>query len=183
MIPAQLWRQNPPIPSPARDFGFGENTLPDLVVGRKAPDFELPAADGTTFRLSAHLGRRVVLFFYPEDGTEGCTIENLEFSALMPQFEVAGAMVVGISPDTVDAHCAFRDRHRLAATLVADPDLKAIRAYGAWGPKKTFGHSYDGVIRSSFLVDGRGRLAGVWKVTRIKGHAQSVLDAVLALPR
>lgn len=123
----------------------------------------------------------MVLFFYPEDGTEGCTIENLEFTLLAPAFIAAGTTVVGISPDTVEKHCQFRDRHALATTLVSDPGLKAIRAYGAWGPKKMFGHEYDGVIRTTFLIDATGRIAHIWKVTRIKGHAQTVLDATRAL--
>jgi peroxiredoxin Q/BCP len=151
------------------------------AVGRKAPDFALVTDSGATFRLSEHKGTPVVLFFYPEDDTEGCTIENIEFSHLLPAFTELGVAVVGISPDTVEKHCKFREKHGLAATLAADPSLKATKAYGAWGPKKLFGHQYDGVIRSTFLVDARGKIAAIWKVTRIKGHAQAALDAARVL--
>ena len=155
--------------------------MASLAVGRKAPDFELPTDTGVPFRLSDHKGRPVVLFFYPEDDTQGCTIENLEFTALAREFARRGVAVLGISPDTIEKHCRFRDKHRLAIPLAADAGHKVTRKYGAWGPKKMFGHDYDGVIRSTFLIAPDGKLANIWKVTRIKGHAQLVLDAAAAL--
>ena len=152
-----------------------------LSAGDMAPDFELPTDAGTTFRLSAHRGQPVVLFFYPEDNTEGCTIENIEFTCLSPDFERAGVAVLGISPDSVDRHCRFRDKHRLAIPLGADEQREAIDAYGVWGPKKLYGREFDGLIRSTFLIDPEGRIAQTWRVTRIKGHAAKVLDAARAL--
>jgi peroxiredoxin Q/BCP len=151
------------------------------LPGRKAPDFALETDSGATFRLAGQLGAPVVLFFYPEDDTEGCTIENIEFGRLAGDFEAIGVKLLGISPDSVEKHCRFRDKHGLTAPLAADPARKAIRAYGAWGPKKLFGHAYDGVIRTSVLIDAGGRVVEVWKVTRIKGHAQLVLDRARAL--
>lgn len=145
--------------------------------GRKAPDFELETADGAGFRLSAELGHPVVLYFYAEDDTEGCTIENREFSTLLPDFAALGITVVGISPDTVARHCKFRDRHGIATVLAADPEHRAIDAYGVWGPKVTFGHHMIGLLRSTFLIDAKGRLAEEWRVTRIRGHAGKVLEA------
>jgi peroxiredoxin Q/BCP len=145
------------------------------VKGRKAPDFELPAADGSRFRLSAERGHPVVLYFYAEDDTEGCTIENQAFSALLPQFAEIGVRVVGISADSVEKHCRFRDKYGLATTLLADPGHLAIDAYGVWGPKVTFGHHMVGLIRSSFLIDAAGKLAADWHVRRIRGHAEAVL--------
>jgi peroxiredoxin Q/BCP len=150
-------------------------------VGDLAPDFELKTDSGRRFRLSAQRGKFVVLYFYPEDGTEGCTIENLEFSALASRFTRAGAKLVGISPDSVEKHCRFRDKHGLKATLAADPDHGVIAAYGCWGPKKTFGVEYDGVYRTTILVAPDGRIAAIWPVTRIKGHAAMVLAAVKEL--
>ena len=155
--------------------------MTSLSVGRKAPDFELPTDDGNQFRLSEHADRPVVLYFYPEDDTQGCTIENLEFTALAGEFEAAGVTLLGISPDTIEKHCKFRDKHRLSVTLAADADHKVTSKYGAWGPKKMFGHEYDGVIRMTFLIASKGKLANIWKVTRIKGHAQAVLDTARAL--
>jgi peroxiredoxin Q/BCP len=148
---------------------------------QEAPDFELPSADGETFRLSAQRGRAVVLYFYPEDDTPGCTIENQEFSALLPEFERLGVTVVGISADSIDKHCRFRDKYALKTVLLADQQHRAIDAYGVWGPKVTFGHHLIGLIRSSFLIDAQGRIAGAWRVTRIKGHAATVLAAAQAL--
>jgi peroxiredoxin Q/BCP len=151
------------------------------ATGSPAPDFELAAADGSVFRLSAQHGTPIVLYFYPQDDTEGCTIENRDFSALLPEFERLGAKVVGISPDSVETHCSFRDKDRLATTLLADPDHLAIGSYGVWGPKVTFGHHLIGLIRSTFLIGVDGKLVEEWRVTRIKGHAERVLAAARAL--
>jgi thioredoxin-dependent peroxiredoxin len=152
-----------------------------IEVGTRAPDFALTTDADEIFQLSDYRGGPVVLFFYPEDDSEGCTIENLEFTEQMPEFGRLGVKVVGISPDTVERHCKFRDAYRLGVTLAADPDREAIEAYGVWGPKKLFGRAYQGLVRTTFLVGPDGKVAGVWPVTRIKGHAQVVLDAARAL--
>jgi peroxiredoxin Q/BCP len=155
--------------------------MPALQKGAPAPDFELPTDKGDVFRLSQQRGSPVVLYFYPQDDTEGCTIENMEFSAEAAEFERLGVRILGISPDSIADHCAFRDKYRLGITLAADPERKAIEAYGLWGLKHTFGRDYIGLIRTSFLVDGDGRIAEIWPVTRIKGHAAKVLAAARAL--
>jgi peroxiredoxin Q/BCP len=149
--------------------------------GDTAPDFELDAADGTRFRLSERRGAPVVLYFYPADDTEGCTIENRAFSALLPEFARLGATVVGISGDSIASHCRFRDKYGLETVLVADPEHVAIEAYGVWGPKVTFGHHLVGLIRSTFLVGRDGTIAADWRVTRIRGHAEKVLEATRRL--
>jgi peroxiredoxin Q/BCP len=155
--------------------------MASIAVGSKAPDFELITDAATPFRLSAQKGHPVVLFFYPEDDTEGCTIENIEFTQRMPEFNALGVTVVGISPDSVEKHCKFRDKHGLQASLAADIDRRVTKTYGVWGPKKLFGHVYEGVIRTTFLIDGQGKIAGIWPVTRIKGHAQAALEAARKL--
>jgi peroxiredoxin Q/BCP len=155
--------------------------MTSIDIGTKAPDFALTTDRNETFRLSEHRGAPVVLVFYPQDDTEGCTIENIEFTQLMPEFRKLGAEVVGISPDSVDDHCKFRDKFQLAVTLAADPDHQAIDAYRVWGPKTTFGHDYVGLIRTTFLVGPDGRIAGIWRVNRIKAHAADVLEAARAL--
>lgn len=157
--------------------------MPALSVGRKAPDFELPSDRGDTFRLSDHKGRPVVLYFYPQDDTEGCTVENLEFSTLQAEFEAVGAVVVGISPDSVKSHCEFRDKFRLGIPLLADPDLKAVKKYGLWQLKKLWGIEYMGLVRTSFLVAPNGKIAGIFRATRIKDHAAKVLAATAALAK
>lgn len=148
-----------------------------LTVGKKAPDFELPAADGSMFRLSDHKGKPVVLFFYPQDDTQGCTLENLEFSALLPDFRELGAVVAGISPDTVESHCRFRDKFGLAAPLLADVGEKVTKKYGLWQLKKLWGVEYMGLVRTTFVVDAKGKIAGIYKATRIRDHAAKVLEA------
>lgn len=152
-----------------------------LEVGDSAPDFALTTDAGEIFRLSDHRGAPVVLFFYPADDTEGCIIENIEFTEEMPEFKALGARIVGISPDDVAKHVAFRDKYQLGATLVADTDHVAIKAYDVWGPKKLFGVHYDGLIRTTFLVGPDGRIAAHWVVNRIHGHAATVLEATKAL--
>ena len=148
-----------------------------LSPGDPAPDFELDTDSGERFRLSAQRGRPVVLFFYPADDTEGCTVENIEFSQLAAAFVDLGVTVLGLSPDSIEKHCNFRDKHGLTVPLAADPDRAAIDAYGVWGPKKLYGREYEGLHRTTFLIDGDGRIAAAWKVRRIKGHAQAVLEA------
>lgn len=155
--------------------------MTSIAVGDIAPDFELETDAGVTFRLSSRRGKPVVLFFYPEDNTEGCTIENLEFTQAMPEFEALGIDIVGISPDTMEKHCRFRDKHGLTAPLAADPHRNVIDAYGVWGRKKLYGREFDGLIRTTFLIDGSGTVAAIWTVRRIKGHAAAVLETARAL--
>ena len=147
------------------------------AIGSMAPDFEIPTADGASFRLSAQRGRPLVLYFYPQDDTEGCTLENIRFSELKPEFDRLGVVLVGISPDSVADHCAFRDKYGLGVTLAADPERQAVEAYGLWQQKKTFGRDYVGLVRSTFLIDEQGRIVEHWVVRRIKGHAEEVLAA------
>lgn len=155
--------------------------MPTLTIGKKAPDFELPAADGSVFRLSDHKGKPVVLYFYPQDDTEGCTLENQEFSALVPEFEKLGAVVAGISPDTIESHCKFRDKFGLTAPLLADVGEKVTKKYGLWQLKKLWGVEYMGLVRTSFLIDSKGKVAGIFKATRIRDHAAKVLEATRTL--
>ena len=152
-----------------------------LGTGVTAPDFTLPAHPGSTFRLSAQRGKPVVLFFYPQDDTEGCTNENLEFSALYDDFSALGVAVAGISPDTLADHENFARKYGLRWPLIADPGRVAIDPYGAWGEKTTFGRTYTGLIRTTYLIDAEGRIAEAWKVARVKNHAAQVLQAARAL--
>jgi len=157
-----------------------------LEIGQKAPDFTLPDDRGGTFKLSDHRGKPVVVEFYCEDGTEGCEIENREFSALAPEFKRLGVEMVGVSPQDVDSHKKFNAKNNFAHPLLADTDLKANKAYDVWQQKKLWGREYMGTIRVTYLVDAKGKIAGVFHARRIKGHAQTVLDAAkehLAGPR
>lgn len=153
-----------------------------LSVGDTAPDFALPDDRGGTFKLSAGKGKPVVLEFYCEDDSGGCVIENQEFSTLAPAFKKAGATVVAISPQDVETHKKFSAKYGFAQPLIADPELKAIAAYGLWQQKKLWGHEFMGVVRVTYIVGADGKIAAVMPARRIKGHAQKVLEAVQALP-
>lgn len=154
--------------------------MPDLNEGDMAPDFTLPLDDGTSFHLAAERGRPVVLFFYPEDDSGGCTDENKEFSDRAEAFARLGARVVGISPDTVETHAKFRRKYNLVLPLAADPDHVAIEAFGLWKLKKLYGREFMGLIRTSFIIDAEGRVARIVRATRILGHAQKMLEALEA---
>jgi peroxiredoxin Q/BCP len=148
-----------------------------LTIGQTAPDFTLPDDRGGTFKLSAQRGKPVVVEFYCEDGTEGCEIENREFSALASDFKKLGVEMVGVSPQDVESHKKFNAKHNFSHPLLADTDLKANKAYDVWQQKKLWGREYMGTVRVTYLVDAEGKIAGVFHARRIKGHAQTVLDA------
>lgn len=152
-----------------------------LEEGAKAPDFHLPADDGTLVKLSKLKGQPVVLYFYPKDDTSGCTREALDFTALAPAFAKAGAAVYGISPDSVKSHDKFRCKHGLGIPLLSDEEKTVATAYGVWVEKSMYGKKYMGVERSTFLVDSKGKLAKIWRKVSVPGHAEDVLDAVKSL--
>lgn len=154
--------------------------MSELKEGDLAPDFTLPLDDGTVFSLSAARGRPVVLYFYPEDDSGGCTDENREFSDRAEAFARLGALLVGISPDTVPSHIKFRKKYNLAVPLASDPDHLAIEPYGLWKLKKLYGREFMGLIRTSFIIGADGRVARIIRATRILGHAQKMLEALEA---
>jgi len=153
----------------------------ETSVGAVAPDFDLPTDGGGRLRLSELRARKVVLYFYPADDTEGCTLEAVNFTALLPEFKRAGTTVVGVSPDSPKSHDRFKEKHALKLLLAADADHQVIERYGLWGEKTMFGRKYMGVERATFLIDRLGRIAQVWRKVRVKGHAEAVLAAAKAL--
>jgi peroxiredoxin Q/BCP len=155
--------------------------MSDLQVGDTAPQFDLPRDGGGSLSLAAFLGKPVVLYFYPQDDTTGCTNEAIGFSQLKPEFEKAGAVVIGLSPDSVKKHDKFKAKHDLTVDLVADEERKVIEAYQLWVEKTMYGRKYMGVERATFLIGKDGRIARIWRQVRVKGHAEAVLEAVRAL--
>lgn len=149
--------------------------------GTKAPDFQLPDAQGKTLSLSALKGHPVVVYFYPKDDTSGCTAEAKGFSCLIDDFKKAGAEVIGISPDSPESHAKFQDKYDLGVRLLSDQERKAAEAYGVWVEKSMYGRKYMGVERSTFLVDSDGTIARSWRKVKVPGHAEEVLAAVKAL--
>jgi thioredoxin-dependent peroxiredoxin len=149
--------------------------------GDMAPDFTLPTDDGHSLSLSGLRGHPVVLFFYPKDDTSGCTAEAKDFSCLSAEFERAGAVVIGVSPDSVKSHQKFKSKYDLAVRLVADEEKAAALAYGVWAEKSLYGRKYMGVDRSTFLIDGAGKVLKSWRKVKVPGHAEAVLAEVRAV--
>ena len=154
--------------------------MPKLESGAKAPAFTLPDADGTKVSLSGFAGRKVVVYFYPRDDTPGCTKEACQFNDALSQFEGLGIPVIGISPDKQAAHVKFRDKYGLQFPLLSDPDHTVMEKYGAWGEKTMYGKVTTGVIRSTFLIDEKGKIARAWYHVKADGHAAKVLEEALA---
>lgn len=155
--------------------------MADMIVGSKAPDFDLPGDGGKQVSLSQFSGKPVVLYFYPKDDTSGCTTESLDFTALAGEFEAAGAVIIGMSPDSAKSHDKFIKKHGLGVLLAADEDRSALEAYGVWKEKSMYGKKYMGVERTTVLIAADGTIAQVWPKVKVAGHAQEVLAAVKAL--
>lgn len=151
-----------------------------VSAGQKAPAFSLPDQNGKIHKLADYKGSWVVLYAYPRDLTPGCTIEAIDFSALLPSFAQAGATVLGISPDTVAKHQSFCSKKSLAHILLADTEHATIEKYGAWQLKKFMGRESMGVIRSTWLIDPQGKVHSVWSPVSVKGHADAVLSTLLS---
>jgi peroxiredoxin Q/BCP len=151
-----------------------------LEPGAKAPAFTLPDADGNKISLSSFAGKKVVVYFYPRDDTPGCTKEACQFNDALSQFEGLGVPVIGISPDKAASHVKFRDKYGLRFTLLSDPEHTVMEAYGAWGEKTMYGKVTTGVIRSTFLIDEKGKIARAWYHVKADGHAAKVLEEALA---
>ncbi len=146
-------------------------------VGDKAPDFLLPGDDGTSVSLAGLSGKKVVLYFYPKDDTPGCTIEAISFSVQKAAFEAANAVVLGVSKDSIAAHCKFRDKHSLSVRLISDETGEMLRTYGVWVEKNLYGRTYMGIDRTTLLIDGGGTIRRVWRKVKVAGHADEVLAA------
>jgi thioredoxin-dependent peroxiredoxin len=168
------------------------STLPDRVAGydgvvisegKKAPAFQLAASTGESVALSDFKGRIVVLYFYPRDNTPGCTTEAMDFQAALPALTRVGAVVLGVSRDSIASHCKFADKHGLTFPLLSDPDATVLEAYGAWGEKTMYGRSSKGILRTTVVIGANGRIAKIFPKVRVKGHVDAVVEAVEELAR
>jgi peroxiredoxin Q/BCP len=146
----------------------------------RVDDFEAAATDGT-FRLSDHAGHAVVLYFYPKDNTPGCTMESQQFRDLHSKFEKAGAVVVGVSRDSIKSHQGFKSKHELPFELLSDADEKLCSRFDVIKMKNMYGKQVRGIERSTFLFDENGELVREWRKVKVDGHAEEVLNAVKAL--
>jgi thioredoxin-dependent peroxiredoxin len=152
-----------------------------LREGRPAPDFKLESSEGQDVSLHDLRGKNVVLYFDPKDDTPGCTKEACAFRDTQAKIKKTGAVVLGVSPDSVDSHRRFRDKYRLGFPLLADPDKAVAKRYGAFGEKLMYGRRLKGIIRSTFVIDGAGVVRKVFPKVRVDGHAEQVLEALQQL--
>lgn len=155
--------------------------MAELVPGAKAPDFTLPRDGGDSISLSQFRGRPVVLFFYPKDDTQACTVEAKDFTAAKADFDAAGVALVGLSPDPVKKHDKFVKKHELGVPLASDESLQTLEAYGVWKEKSMYGRTYMGVERTTVLVDAAGNIAEIWPKVKVNGHVNAVLEAAKKL--
>ncbi|HNT54693.1 MAG TPA: thioredoxin-dependent thiol peroxidase [Anaerolineaceae bacterium] len=149
-----------------------------ITVGANAPQFSLPDENGTLHQLSDYLGRWVVLYFYPKDDTPGCTTEACGFRDQFADYEHAGVVVLGVSPDGVKSHARFKAKHALPFTLLSDEGHQICEVYGCWGRKKFMGREYDGVLRTTFLISPAGLVHQVFENVKPDGHSAQVLAAI-----
>lgn len=152
-----------------------------MKTGSAAPDFCLQDDHEKTVCLNHFQGQWVVLYFYPKDNTSGCTLEAVDFSGALEQFQSLQTVVLGVSPDSVKSHCNFRDKHQLTLPLLSDPELNALKAYGVWALKKMVGREYYGVLRSTFIIGPDGKIRAQWKKVKVKGHVDAVLASLKEL--
>ncbi len=152
-----------------------------IDVGDKAPAFTMPTDGGGTVSLAGLKGKPVVLYFYPKDDTPGCTTEACAFRDSMPDFSRIEAAIIGVSKDSVAKHDKFKAKYDLPFTLASDEDGSVCEDYGVWVEKNMYGRKYMGIERATFLIDGKGKIARVWRKVKVAGHADDVLAAVQAL--
>ena len=151
------------------------------LVGLKVPDFEIASTGNKTFKLSASLGRPLVLYFYPKDNTPGCTSEGQQFRDLHAQFVKLGCTVCGVSRDSIKSHESFRSKMEFPFDLLSDPDEKLCSLFGVIKMKNMYGKQVRGIERSTFCIDPRGSVARHWRGVKVPGHAQEVLEFVRSL--
>ena len=146
----------------------------------KAPDISLISGDGNSYTLQQFRGQKVILYFYPQDDTETCTLQACSFRDHFIEIKKTGAVLIGVSPDSTHSHKKFTSKYDLNFPILSDEDKSVMRLFGVWKKKKLFGRSYMGVIRTTFVIDERGTITHIFPNVRIKGHVENVLKAVLA---
>lgn len=157
------------------------DTVTAPVAGDMAPDFTAPRDGGGTVALADLKGKPVVLYFYPKDDTSGCTKEAIGFTEALAEFDAAGAVILGVSKDSVKKHDKFIAKHELKIALLSDEEGDLCERYGVWVEKKMYGKTYMGIERATYLIDADGKIAQVWRKVKVPGHVEAVLEAVKAL--
>tara|TARA_Y100001935_G_scaffold24692_1_gene18093 strand:+ start:160 stop:636 length:477 start_codon:yes stop_codon:yes gene_type:complete len=152
-----------------------------LKVNIKAPSFTAPSTTLGNFSLKNSIGKYVVLYFYPKDDTPGCTIETNDFNKLLSKFKKLDCEIYGISKDSLKSHNKFKDKYKIKFDLLADEEIKILKKYKVWGKKKFMGREFMGIIRSTYLIDKKGKILKVWNNVKVKDHAKEVLETLANL--
>ena len=152
-----------------------------LKINSSAPNFTSPSTSQKNYSLKDSLGKYVVLYFYPKDNTPGCTIETNDFNKLLTSFKKLDCEVYGISKDSLESHDKFRDKYKIKFDLLADEKLTVLKKYKVWGKKKFMGREFMGIIRSTFLIDKKGKILKIWENVKVKDHAKEVLETLKSI--
>ena len=149
-----------------------------LKVGDPAPHFTAPSDSGRDLSLKDFRGKKVILYFYPKDNTPGCTQQACDFRDAMGRLRSNGVAVLGVSPDSVASHQKFKQKHSLPFPLIVDEDHRIAQAYGVWQEKSLYGRKFMGIVRSTFVIDEKGKIAEVYEKVKVNGHVESLLETV-----
>ncbi|HMT11506.1 MAG TPA: thioredoxin-dependent thiol peroxidase [Ignavibacteria bacterium] len=149
-----------------------------LEVGNKAPEFSLVADSGEKVSLKDYKGKKVILYFYPKDMTSGCTQEACDFRDNIKKFEKKNTVVIGVSPDDTKSHNKFKDKYELPFTLLSDESKKMLLDYGVWQEKSMYGRKYMGVVRTTFIIDEKGKIEKIFEKVKVPGHIDELLDSL-----
>jgi peroxiredoxin Q/BCP len=154
-----------------------------MINLKKAPSFKLPSTNKNQYSLKDSLGKYVVIYFYPKDDTPGCTIETNDFNKLLPKFKKLNCDVFGISKDNLKSHDKFRDKYKIKFDLLSDEDLTVLKKYNVWAKKKFMGREFMGILRTTFLIDPKGKIIKIWENVKVKDHANDVLDTLNSIQK
>jgi len=144
----------------------------------KAPLFNLPSTNKKNFSLKDSLGNYIIIYFYPKDDTPGCALETNDFNKLLPKFKKLNCEILGISKDNLKSHDKFRDKYKIKFDLLADEEIKVLKKYKVWAKKKFMGREFMGIIRTTFLIDKKGKIIKIWNNVKVKDHAKEVLEVL-----
>ena len=147
----------------------------------KASNFTLPSTSQNNYSLKNSIGKYVVLYFYPKDDTPGCTIETNDFNKLLPKFKKLNCEIYGISKDHIKSHHKFKDKYKIRFDLLSDVELGILKKYKVWAKKKFMGREFMGIVRTTFLIDPKGKIVKVWDNVKVKDHAKEILDTLKSL--
>ena len=149
-----------------------------MKINTKAPNFILPSTSKVNYSLKNSLGKYVVIYFYPKDDTPGCTIETNDFNKLISKFKKLECQIYGISKDSLESHDKFRNKYKIKFDLLSDEKIKVLKKYRVWGKKKFMGREFMGIIRTTFLIDKKGKIIKIWNNVKVKDHAKEVLETL-----